>query len=119
MQSNTICASWELAFNVPARWMGIILTALTLVIIFGGIRRIAGVSSLLVPVMALLYIALALVIIAMNIGEIPKVLGLIVSDAFGFGDGNGGGWRELAGGGIGAVWARLRTWRPQPIPPTP
>ena len=103
VQSNTICASWELAFNVPARWMGIILTALTLVIIFGGIRRIAGVSSLLVPVMALLYIALALVIIAMNIGEIPKVLGLIVSDAFGFGDGNGGGWRELAGGGIGAT----------------
>lgn len=103
VQSNTICASWELAFNMPAQWMGIILTVLTLVIIFGGIRRIAGVSSLLVPVMALLYIALAFVIIAMNIKEIPEVLGLIVSDAFGFGDGNGGGWKELAGGGIGAT----------------
>lgn len=103
VQSNTICASWEFAFNIPAEWMGIILTVLTIVIIFGGIRRIAGVSSLLVPVMALLYIALALIIIAMNIREIPEVIGLIVSDAFGFGDGNGGGWKELAGGGIGAT----------------
>lgn len=100
VQSNTICASWEFAFNIPAVWMGLILTVLTIVIIFGGIRRIAGVSSLLVPAMAILYIALALVIIAMNIREIPEVIGLIVSDAFGFGDGNGGGWKELAGGGI-------------------
>ncbi len=103
VQSNTICASWEFAFNIPAVWMGLILTVLTIVIIFGGIRRIAGVSSLLVPAMAILYIALALVIIAMNIREIPEVIGLIVSDAFGFGDGNGGGWKELAGGGIGAT----------------
>lgn len=100
VQSNTICASWEFAFNIPAVWMGLILTVLTIVIIFGGIRRIAGVSSLLVPAMAILYIALALVIIAMNIREIPEVIGLIVSDSFGFGDGNGGGWKELAGGGI-------------------
>ena len=100
VQSNTICASWEFAFNIPAVWMGLILTVLTIVIIFGGIRRIAGVSSLLVPAMAILYIALALVIIAMNIREIPEVIGLIVSDAFGFGDGNGDGWKELAGGGI-------------------
>ncbi len=99
VQSNTICASWDLAFGVSPLWTGIILTILTAATIFGGIRRIAHVSSLIVPVMALGYIALALVVIAINIDRIPEILGLIVSDAFGFG--NGGGWKELAGGGIG------------------
>ena len=68
VQSNTICAAWESAFGFDATWMGLLLTLLTLVIIFGGIHRIASVSSWLVPVMALGYILLALVVVAMNIG---------------------------------------------------
>lgn len=104
VQSNTICASWEMSFGISTMWMGLILTALTLLVIFGGIHRIAKVSSLLVPVMALGYILLALVIVGMNIGKLPDIIGLIVSDAFGFGsDSTAGGWRQLAGGGIGAT----------------
>lgn len=84
--------------------MGIILTALTIVVIFGGIHRIAKVSSLLVPVMAMGYIILALVIVAMNIGHLPEIIGVIVSDAFNFGsDAEAGGWRQFAGGGLGVT----------------
>ena len=63
VQSNTICAAVEHAFGISHVPMGIILTGLTLLIIFGGIQRIAKVSSIIVPVMALGYVALALVIV--------------------------------------------------------
>ena len=48
VQSNTICAAFEEAFNISPALMGCILTALTLIIIFGGIQRIAKVSSIIV-----------------------------------------------------------------------
>ena len=93
VQSNTICAAFEQAFQFDHVTMGIILTVVTLAIIFGGIQRIAKVSSIIVPVMALGYILLALVIVGMNITHIPDVLKLIVSSAF--------GWEQALGGGIG------------------
>ena len=62
---------------------------------FGGIQRIAHVSAVLVPVMAIGYILLALVIIVMNIGLLPTVLKEIVLDAFGI--------QQVAGGGVGAT----------------
>ena len=95
VQSNTICAAFEQAFQVDHTLMGIILTVLTLMIIFGGIQRIAKVSSIIVPVMALGYILLALVIVGINFTQIPAVFKLIVSSAF--------GWEQALGGGIGAA----------------
>ena len=95
VQSNTICAAFEQAFQVDHTLMGIILTVLTLMVIFGGIQRIAKVSSIIVPVMALGYILLAFVIVGMNFTQIPAVFKLIVSSAF--------GWEQALGGGIGAA----------------
>ena len=95
VQSNTICAAWEHAFGVDHTWMGIGLTVTTLVIIFGGIHRIATVSSWLVPIMAVGYIILALGIVIYNITEIPAVLEHIVRSAF--------GWEQAIGGGMGAA----------------
>ena len=95
VQSNTICAAFEQAFQVDHTLMGIILTVLTLVIIFGGVQRIAKVSSIIVPVMALGYILLALVIVGMNITHLPDVIKLIVKSAF--------GWEQALGGGIGVT----------------
>ena len=95
VQSNTICAAFEQAFQVDHTLMGIILTILTLMVIFGGIQRIAKVSSIIVPVMALGYILLALVIVGINFTQIPAVFKLIVSSAF--------GWEQALGGGIGAA----------------
>lgn len=95
LQSNTICEAFGEAFHLSPRWTGISLTVLTLIIIFGGIRSIARVSSVMVPFMALGYIALALVVIAMNITELPRVISLIFSHAF--------GWEQGLAGGVGAA----------------
>ena len=93
VQSNTICAATEHAFGFDPTIMGIILTVLTLFIIFGGIHRIAKVSSIIVPFMALGYIGLALVIVILKINHLPEVISLIVSHAF--------GWEQALGGGVG------------------
>lgn len=93
VQSNTICAAFEEAFNVSPVLMGGILTLLTLAIIFGGIQRIAKVSSIIVPIMALGYIFLALFIVILNVRQLPGVIELIVANAF--------GWEQVLGGSIG------------------
>ena len=93
VQSNTICAAFEQAFQVDNTMMGIILTCLTVLIIFGGIQRIAKVSSIIVPLMALGYILLAFTIVLMNITRLPEVIGIIIANAF--------GWEQALGGGIG------------------
>ena len=95
IQSNTICGAMDKAFSIAPVWMGVVLTVLSLVIVFGGIQRIAKVSSILVPLMAVGYVLLALVIIIMNIQLIPSVFRLIIENAFGF--------EQIAGGGLGAT----------------
>ena len=60
------------AFGWNPLWVGCVIAAVSLFIVFGGIQRIAQVSAVLVPVMAISYVVLALVIIVMNIGLIPK-----------------------------------------------
>ena len=95
VQSNTICAAFQEAFQFDPLVVGIILTLLTFIIIFGGIQRIAKVSTWLVPFMAIGYIILAFVVIVMNIGKLPAVFELIISSAF--------GWNQAFGGMIGAA----------------
>lgn len=95
VQSNTICAAVEHAFGINHIPMGIILTGLTLLIIFGGIQRIAKVSSIIVPIMALGYVGLALAIVLLNITHLPGVIETIISHAF--------GWQQALGGGMGAA----------------
>lgn len=95
VQSNTICAAWEGAFGFDHRIIGGILTLLTILIIFGGIQRIARVSSIIVPVMALGYVILALGIVVFNIGKLPAVLETIIGNAF--------GWEQAIGGTVGAA----------------
>lgn len=95
VQSNTICAAWEEAFGIDHTIFGGLLTGFTILVIFGGIQRIAKVSSIIVPVMALGYVALALGVVLFNIRELPAVFDLIVENAF--------GWQQAIGGGLGAA----------------
>ena len=95
IQANTICGAMQEAFGWSPLWVGLFLAILALFIVFGGIQRIAQVSAVLVPVMAVGYLLLAIVIIIMNIGLIPYVFKIIVEDAFGI--------QQIAGGGIGAT----------------
>jgi alanine or glycine:cation symporter, AGCS family len=82
VQSNSIAAGLDNAFNVSPTVTAIGLIILLAGIIFGGVKRIAGVAQIIVPFMALAYIALSLVIIAINITELPAVLALIFKSAF-------------------------------------
>lgn len=96
VQSNSIGNAAELAFGggtlVNAALIGQVsmtklVTAITVVtilgiIIFGGVKRIAHVTQVVVPFMAIAYILMAFVIIGMNIAELPGVVSLIVKDAF-------------------------------------
>jgi len=93
IQANTICTAMEEAFGLPHLWVGCTMAVVSLIIVFGGIQRIANVCTVLVPIMAVGYLLLALVVIAMNIELIPHVFKVIFLDAFGI--------QQVAGGGIG------------------
>jgi alanine or glycine:cation symporter, AGCS family len=83
IQSNSIALGLENAFGMNTTVTGLLLVVLLAVIIFGGVKRIAGVAAYVVPFMAIAYILLSLVIVGMNISEIPDVIGLIFRSAFG------------------------------------
>lgn len=95
VQTNTICGAMEGAFGWNPTVVGIVLMVLTLLVVFGGIQRIARVSSILVPLMALGYLILALVVIVMNIHLIPHVFKVIIESAFGL--------EQAVGGTVGAA----------------
>ncbi|AYA78366.1 sodium:alanine symporter family protein [Bacillus sp. Y1] len=95
VQANTISIAFEEAFNTNRLVIGVILTALTAVVIFGGVNRIAKVSQVVVPVMTVFYLLLAVYIVILNIGELPRIIGLILTSAFGL--------NEAVAGGIGAA----------------
>jgi len=95
VQASTICGAMEEAFGLPPLWVGIFLALTALFIVFGGIQRIAQVSAVLVPIMAIGYVVLAIVIVVMNIEQIPHVFQVIISNAFGI--------EQIAGGGVGAA----------------
>lgn len=91
VQANTISQAFSNTFDIDACLTGTVITALTLAIIWGGITSIARFSEIIVPVMAIAYIILALVVIAMNITSFPHVMSLIVNNAFGLDQAFGGG----------------------------
>ena len=95
VQSFTVASSLHDTFGLPTIVSGLILTGVIGVIIFGGIKRIASMADVLVPIMAFSYIGMALVVIGMNVSEVPATLALIVKSAFGL--------EPAFAGGIGAA----------------
>jgi len=95
VQTNTIAASMQSSFGFDKYWVGIFVAILTAVIIFGGVQRIVSVTQFVVPIMAVAYMAIALIVIILNISEVPAMLKLIVTDAF--------SWKSGAGGVIGVA----------------
>lgn len=95
VQSNTITVAFENAFGTNRAILGLVVTIAFGAVIFGGVKRIARMSEYIVVVMAGLYIGTALVIMLINITEIPGILALIVKSAFGI--------EQFAGGTLGGV----------------
>ncbi len=90
VQSNSIAAAFS-SYDIPAHWIGIGLAVASGLIIFGGVRSISRAAEMIVPVMALGYLMVALVVVALNITELPAVFSLIFKSAFGIESAAGGG----------------------------
>ena len=95
VQSNTIASAFNEAFKINQLVIGITLTILTALIIFGGIKRIAKVTEVIVPIMAVAYIGIALFVVIINIKEIPSLIMNIIESAFGI--------KEVVGGSLGGI----------------
>jgi AGCS family alanine or glycine:cation symporter len=99
VQSNSIAAAMDGAFGVPRAATGVILAVLAAIVIFGGIPQIARFASFVVPIMAGVYLLLAVIVLVLNITEVPGMLVSIVGSAFGV--------TEVAGGVTGGMAAAM------------
>lgn len=95
VQANTIAQAFETTFKMNSSIAGIVLAALTALIIFGGLHRIANVVGFLVPIMAIGYVVVALFVLAVNIVHIPRLFMSIIEAAFGL--------KQAVGGAIGVA----------------
>lgn len=95
VQSNTIAESLRTQYHISPVITGIILAVITAIIIFGGVRSIATLSSLIVPIMAIVYVGMVLVILLMNFDQIIPMIGTIIKSAFGI--------EQVAGGAVGTA----------------
>ncbi|OQW96670.1 MAG: sodium:alanine symporter family protein [Verrucomicrobia bacterium A1] len=82
VQANAIAENLQKAFGTDYRWTGIVLAVLTGLVILGGVKRIGKFTGVLVPVMALGYVAGCLVILATHAAAIPGALWMVIHDAF-------------------------------------
>ncbi len=95
VQANTISLAMSTAFGTDRLVIGIILAVLTGIIIFGGVHAIAEVSEIIVPVLAVLYILVAIFVVITNITQLPNVFKSIFENAFRF--------KEMSVGSMGGM----------------
>lgn len=95
VQSNSIAASWNTAFGIPKIAMGIFVAVVSLFVFTGGMKRIAKVTELIVPIMAAFYIVGSLIVIFANVTAIPGAFRDIIVGAF--------NPSAVAGGAMGAT----------------
>jgi AGCS family alanine or glycine:cation symporter len=76
-QVNATAKIFEATFHIPTLTTGVVLTLLTGLVILGGIKSISKFTSILVPVMIVVYVGCSLLVLALNISEIPHAFGLI------------------------------------------
>ncbi|KAB2825673.1 alanine/glycine:cation symporter family protein [Aliivibrio finisterrensis] len=98
VQANSIVGAMQTAFGWEPLYVGIAIVIISAVVIFGGFRTIARTAEIVVPVMALAYLAIALFIMLTNIEKLPGVIALIFKSAFGL--------QEAAAGGLGYAIAQ-------------
>ena len=97
-QANSISDAFFNAFHIPTYVTGIVLAAVAGIIFLGGVKRIASVTEKVVPLMAIVYIAVGLVVIVMNYRNIPSMFSMIFKGAF--------NPRSVWGGALGFGMAR-------------
>ncbi|WP_112352107.1 alanine/glycine:cation symporter family protein [Shewanella benthica] len=98
-QANTITDALNNAFGFDKTIVGLVIVLASAYIICGGLKKVARASELIVPVMAVAYLAIGMLVLVLNIEQVPAALSLIVKSAF--------GWDEAAGGAMGAMMAGI------------
>ena len=83
IHSNTIAESVLAAFSIPKWITALVICVALAAIIFGGVKRIGAVAEKVVPVMAGIYIIVALIVLVLNISQVPAVFKLVFTSAFG------------------------------------
>ena len=96
VQSNTIAEAFNSSWNIPVWLTATTISLLAGWVIWGGLKSIARFSQWAVPIMAVAYILVALLVVTINIERVPQVLKLIVENAFGV--------NEAIGGTMGGAW---------------
>lgn len=84
IQSNTITKSLISVINIRPLFIGIILSIVTSLIVFGGIKKIINTTNKIVPIMTILYLVLGIIVIVKNIDSIPSIFNVIISSAFNY-----------------------------------
>jgi len=82
VQVNSMAAALKSSFSVPTWITGAVISVLVAIVILGGIRRIGDVAGKLVPAMIVLYLGSGIIIILINITEVPAAIGMIFTYAF-------------------------------------
>jgi AGCS family alanine or glycine:cation symporter len=82
VQANSVADALDSKFGVPVWTTGVVMAVLVGLVLIGGIRWIAQVAGKLVPFMAFAYLLAGLVVLALNLGEIPAAFSTIVNAAF-------------------------------------
>ncbi len=100
IQANTVADNMDSEFGISRVVTGLITAAIVAAVILGGIRRIGRVTGILAPVMAVIYVLGALIVIALNAGQVFPTFGLIFREAFNPTAG-------VAGTGVGAFLVTL------------
>ncbi|MGI9276850.1 MAG: alanine/glycine:cation symporter family protein [Endozoicomonas sp.] len=93
VHANSVSASISANTGLPSWFSGVFLASVTAMIVFRGIHGITHFAEKVVPVMALAYLAIALMVVVSRIEELPEVFRLIIDHAFGL--------EAAAGGGLG------------------
>lgn len=80
--ANNIGMAFENCLGISPVISGAVVAVLLFLVISGGVRRIAKFSTIIVPIMTILYLALTVIVLVANAGKIPGLIGLIISSAF-------------------------------------
>ncbi|WOX05813.1 alanine/glycine:cation symporter family protein [Microbulbifer pacificus] len=100
VQANAMAEAIHAAWGFNPLLIGVLISVLAAVIVFGGIKSIGRFAGIVVPIMALGYIAIALFVIFANIAKLPEVFGLIFNSAFGVQEAGAGAFGAVVANGI-------------------
>ena len=98
VQSNTISNLLNSNYNIPTWITGVLLIVFLMIITLGGLKKLVNLVTALVPIMSIFYIITGILVIILNIQNVPTVISTIFTEAFSF--------KAIAGGTGGYVITR-------------